>query len=533
MPASSRCSCFADKQPVQETFSFARNGQRICTKNSVQLHSTYNPENEGKRFAGAITAPFVPRFITVTEPALSYCVPFLRSRFPYTCLVAVRYSRAYADTDVLWDKVFYFTEPEIFEEQLFSFIGEEQVSSALFVSWKASEQAYPEQYAQSWQSIARIVRKSRDVLATRQYFGRRWLVNTVRFVLGIRKTAAIERGDMPVLLAASGPSLEQALPFIREYRDRFFLLSVSSALSPLLSAGIVPDACISTDGGYWAKEHLFPLKRTDASVPLILPAESAVPSDILSSSIVVPVSYGDGPETLLLRACSVRTMDGRRNGTVAGTAAEFALSMTSGNVYACGLDLSPSNGFSHARPHVSERRNGESRLSPLSTRTAAQNMPSPALDIYASWFASRDSGFTQRFFRIGPQIRHIPHIREIPPDSLSSVKGGTKKPFVAATPLPGTDSRRTTIREKLAEVLAEMENPETDVTQGTAGIWSRTYGLGECIQIQKYSFGLPPDEARSVPQIREARGRLLAETRTFFKKLDTITDSYDCLRSPV
>jgi len=50
-----------------------------------------------------------------------------------------------------------------------------------------------------------------------------------------------------IIVAAAGPSLEQSLDWINEFRCDFPLISVNSALKPLMQRGIVPDVAITID----------------------------------------------------------------------------------------------------------------------------------------------------------------------------------------------------------------------------------------------------------------------------------------------
>ena len=52
------------------------------------------------------------------------------------------------------------------------------------------------------------------------------------------------RSSQPVVLVASGPSLDQALPWLKEHQDKLQIISSGSSLGSLLSYGIRPDAAV-------------------------------------------------------------------------------------------------------------------------------------------------------------------------------------------------------------------------------------------------------------------------------------------------
>ena len=71
----------------------------------------------------------------------------------------------------------------------------------------------------------------------------------------------------PAVVAASGPSLNDAIPELKKYRDRYLLISAGSSLSRLIDEGLKPDFCLSFDGGYGNYEAHF--KGLKSDIPLI------------------------------------------------------------------------------------------------------------------------------------------------------------------------------------------------------------------------------------------------------------------------
>ena len=401
---------------MAEKIEFIQNarGIKTCSAGGIKLHSSYNPEVEAERFVQSIECPFFPEYVLVTEPALSYCLPYLQKRFPSAKICAVRYCKDFDADNAKFTKVFYSTDENLCES-LFNFMGEEGLAASLFISWQPSEKAFPNEYKATWEQIKKAVVKGRNVLATREYFSQRWVKNCIRFCLFAKETASIKRGTSPVLVCASGPSLKTSLPKIKELRSKFFLIAASSALSPLLAHGIIPDLCISTDGGYWAKRHLAFYGQT-VKIPTALSAESAMFAEEMENTPLLPLAYGDGICQTFLENFSFKTLSAKRNGTVSGTAAEVALSITSAPVFFCGLDLAPSSSFSHTQPNKLENDNSlrDTRIHPKESRLVPSTFDSPALCIYREWFASQDFG--GRLFRLSagyPYRNPLGKIRDV------------------------------------------------------------------------------------------------------------------------
>ncbi|MCR4823187.1 MAG: DUF115 domain-containing protein [Treponema sp.] len=384
-------------------FEDCKNGDKTCSFNGKYLHSKYNPVNEGERFAQNVQADFSPLCIFVIEPALSYCALPLKKRFPSALLYAIRFRKDFKEWDGLWDKVIYLYDLTIpLGDFLFSSVSEDKLCSALVLDWQPSKQIFPSENQECWQEIKKAIINGRNVIATRSFFSKRWLKNSIIFSNYIRNPFSIKKGSCPIVIAASGPSLASSLPYIKTYRESFFLIALSSAYICLLENALSPDMVISSDGGFWAKKHLdFPGRKDK---PLFaIESEGAIPKKILTEEKILPLYYEDGIERFFLESLKIPACLSERNGTVAGTALNLALSLTSGNIYLCGLDQAPSIGFQHSQPNALELSssakdfrlgNGESRI------TSSRFNSSASLQIYRNWFVTNSSFFKGRVFRL-------------------------------------------------------------------------------------------------------------------------------------
>lgn len=384
-------------------FENAKNQEETCSFQGKYLHSKYNPGNEGERFAQSLEADFSPLCIFIIEPCLSYCAPFIKKRFPRAELCAIRFSQSFKKTDSLWDKVFYCDSASIsLSERLFSILGEEKLCSLLAFDWPASKQIFQNQSISAWQQIKSAVEKARDVIGTRAYFSKRWLKNSIIFSLYIKKAVVFNQTQLPVVITASGPSLETSLPFLSRYRASFFLIALSSSFMPLARNGISPDIVISSDGGFWAKKHLHFMDSPKDNV-YALESEGASPKEILENSPIIPLVYEDGIGNAFLEAAGIPCMLSERNGTVAGTALNFAYRISSKNIYICGLDQAPAEGFQHTQPNALETDNAikDFRLNTSESRiTASRFRSAKSLEIYRNWFITNSSFYSRRVFRL-------------------------------------------------------------------------------------------------------------------------------------
>lgn len=498
-------------------FFTAKNGAQTCAIQNCHIHSAYDPQREAERFVQTIAPSFVPSCIVVVEPALSYCVQPLHERFPNAKLIAVRLEPRFKDTDVLWHTVFDCTDKvqaERLGERLFSCIGD-QLAACVFVDWKPAASLYPELHTLVWQQIQYAVSKNTDVLATQAYFAKRWIRNAVRLCVTANTTVRCSAGTQPVLFCASGPSLTRSIPFIAQYRDDFFLLAASSAYEPLAFAGIVPDACISTDGSFWAKKHI----RT-CSVPLIVSAESALPCQALSALPLAVLRYGDSLETLFLDSCHIPAYTAVRNGTVSGTAIEFALTLTSGPVYACGLDLCTAKGQQHAQPNCLETDDSlcDFRLTPAATRTVHRECNAQPIALYRRWFCDNSERFTARVSRIFDQdtlncgtavLGCIPDIawRDYAEGRIYAYT----KPKLRSVSIPANSKKRAkTICSLFAQGMRLIQQ-DTDSPQ--AGMW-----LSSLIPAAYAAYAREPDKSRLKADITQKAAESIAELTAYAKR---------------
>jgi hypothetical protein len=178
---------------------------------------------------------------------------------------------------------------------------------------------------------------------------------------------------------------------------------------PLSQHGITPDLVISSDGGFWAKKHLDFSGSATYETIYAIEAEGSISKKILAEKKVLPLIYQDGFEKDFLDAIGCPYMISERNGTVAGTALKFGLSLTRGNIYICGFDQAPSPSFQHTQPNALENDNARKdfRLKNTESRITSSRFNSEgSLKIYRNWFISNSSSFSERVFRLSANFNY-------------------------------------------------------------------------------------------------------------------------------
>lgn len=365
----------------------AKNGEETALAEGLYLHSNYAPEKEAQRFVENLSLPYTPSSIIITEAALSYTGIFLKAKFPELRIGVIRYTSFFEKYNSKFDFVLNYFEHPDFEAYLENTFSEEELLTTLFVSWTPSAKAFPGEDKIVWTAIKNAMERSKTLLITRQYFEKKWFINSCHFIKQVSNIISFDKKiDKDILIISSGPSLIPFINSIREHQNNFFIICLSSAISLCLKYHIKPSLCMTTDGGYWAGQHLKLLSKN--SISLAMPAEGYCPKALLSKLPILPLDYGDGISSDLISAKGIPAKKSFRNGTVSGTALLFAYNYGSKNIYLAGLDLACRKGFQHTQPNQLEKNSSlmDNRLHTKAGRLTRSELTNDSLDIYKNWF---------------------------------------------------------------------------------------------------------------------------------------------------
>lgn len=452
------------------TFFASKNGSKSCEYDKLALHSRYNPEREAESFVQNANCPFLPKAVIVTEPALSYCLEFLRKKFPKAiiCAVRLRADCDFSESDKLWDHVFRLNtfaagekksgdkrfDVQMLADEIYNFLGEEILCATFSLSWQPSSKIFAEENNAAWNAIKMATEKAKTVLYTRGFFSARWIKNAVIFCKNVSNICGIKKGQAPIVIVASGPSLEAAIDVLKKYREKYFLIAVSSAVSACAYYNIEPDFCITTDGGFWAKRHFDFCRK---NMRLAMPAEAALPVSLYETAKIFPLTYGDGFADTLMEKCGLKPQKAERNGTVSGTAAMLAMSLTDADIFFCGLDMMPSPSFQHTQPNELELLNSmkDCRVSTKETRmTVSRFASTQSLEIYRAWFSYLPENLSRRIVRVGVAKNNLPlgKIKDIDVnvfEDLLKSSSGKSPDFFSENILHGKKERSKIIKDLL------------------------------------------------------------------------------------
>ena len=206
--------------------------------------------------------------------------------------------------------------------------------------------------------LSKLINRRRINKNTLERFGNRWIRNLASNLAAIShadgvSTIADAFHDIPALVLAAGPSLDEILPHIREIAKRALIIAVDTSLQACLRAGVRPDFVVVVDPQYWNARHL---DRCDTSSSIIVSESSTYPSvfhreylNLMFCSSLFPLG-----EYLESRIGEFGKLGA--GGSVATTAWDFARYLGCSPIFMAGLDLGFPNNQTHFKGSTFEER---------------------------------------------------------------------------------------------------------------------------------------------------------------------------------
>lgn len=410
---------------MELAFQASRSGLPCCQAGPISLHSSYDPEREAGRYLDDVTGGRSPSCFVLSGPCIDYLTPAIRKRFGEAPVISIQHDARFADCPKPFpgvaeaDAVWFPGAAATREAFLDAWLPEEALGGVVFLEWPAAARAYPAEAELTREAVKSVLDRLASSNATLKAYGRLWIRNACRNLLLFETLLDAPDGtpgDRPIVVAAAGPSLGEALEALRPHRERFILFAVSSALAACLAAGLVPDLVVASDGGYWSGLHLYPLAAGGSPLAMHLTAAPPPGSGTVPPTLVLVQGNFPEPELAPIVGGGL-ALPG--HGTVSGTALHLAARLSEGPLVVAGMDLASRDIVSHARPHGFDAvtREAQSRLGPLEGLVRDREAPlspmilpekpwrtSRSLTIYAAALAqeARRPPFAGRLWRVAP-----------------------------------------------------------------------------------------------------------------------------------
>ncbi|MDR2403847.1 MAG: DUF115 domain-containing protein [Spirochaetaceae bacterium] len=430
------------------------------------LHSRYDPLLEAERYINTLPPGEGIRFFILIEPVLGYIIPVIQKKFPRAKVIVLHVSGFFAEQSVAEQGLPVWVPgrgpgiQEFLEEE----IPDVPAAAVRIVEWRPALGAYGRVYLEVLAETVEFIRRIDANTRTTRGFGRRWFRNFFKNLGIIRKTLRYIPGFTPVLITGAGPSLEGALPLIRERKaeNPLFILAAASSVKPLLTGKLIPDLIISTDGGNWALLHLYEvLRMMDGENPPLLAAglSAALPSQC-SRLPILPIGDGSSWQKLILKTIGFPGISMTQRGTVTASALDLALTLTGGSIFLSGMDLSHQDIKTHARPYGFDRfrEEGASRLNPSYFQAfvrAGGAGTAEAHRIYAGWFKRQLASYPGRIRSLGA---NNPVFETLPGTGERAETAGKIRGDGGLTPIITTLPRNDTLPQRAAQILESALN---------------------------------------------------------------------------
>jgi len=394
----------------------------LCVeKDGKNLHSRYNPQKEAERFVKASISN-KPSLIILLGSGLGYVQECISTLFPETTLLAVYYD------DILHKNNFYrnnyvqnwFPSSNISIHSFFTrFIEERTLNNIAVLEWNPASIIYQDLSLEINNELKNVIQQLNGNIFTTAVFGKKWIRNMICNYLSLDNYCTLDRENAPIVIASSGPTLNQSIKEIKRLRNKFRLWALPSSLKALSHHRIKPDLLLSTDPGFYGSFH-FNFLNEDILVALPLTASRGLWKNN-NSALILNQSMPFENDLFSLDTLENTKIDS--NGTVSGTALELA-SLKSDLIYFTGLDLCYMDIQSHIKPHSFDdllssetyRMNSiHSLIYKRSSTTIADFergiRTSRSLDTYKNWFNTKSLNQSLQIKRLNPSPVKIDNMK--------------------------------------------------------------------------------------------------------------------------
>lgn len=326
------------------TTEIARSGELTLFIDGIAVHSKYDPKEEAKKFLKKQDFKNKPQIFILIGPGLGYLKSTIFNSYHNVQILSLHLDKQifeYADkTGSNW----IYGDNSDLGLQLAAFIPDFLLFETTILKWLPCTERFPARTKYIENHIQQFFLERKGSIFTTKSFGRKWIQNAYYNYIKERQLVSIDKIDLPVLIAASGPSLDNSIDLIIDYRDKFILAALPSSLAALNNADIRPDLIFHTDPGFWANEHLKHIP--DTKIPIVMPLTSSFKSNL--ENPVIFFNQGSFLENMVLGGGFLQVPS---HGTVAGTAYLLLRKITDKPIVYLGLDLCFNDVMEHVKPH--------------------------------------------------------------------------------------------------------------------------------------------------------------------------------------
>lgn len=200
-------------------------------------------------------------------------------------------------------------------------------------------------------------------------FGRLWLRNLIDNIPELATGVGMNLPNGPGIVCGAGPSLERAIPLLKQHRSAATVIAVDTALPVLDAHGIRPDLVVALEGQLANLYDVLPVRRRDYCLAADI-SSNPTTARVHTARAWTLTSFA--PVTLLDRVATLPGVELTLPplGSVGVSAVDIALRVGLSPLFCTGLDFAVAPGVTHARgaPAYREELIRSSRLRPVRDR---------------------------------------------------------------------------------------------------------------------------------------------------------------------
>src|SRR6056297_2764662 len=439
----------------------------ISSSHTSGLHSRYDPMREAEKFLAHSEIPTDSKIYILLEPGKGYLSQILHYKNPSAKILEVHCSSEFQNRDSRLHesiKTWHPDYPGSLSSFLSKYISDFEIGEIKIVEWPPAARVYGDDYVRTKEYLRSFLQERRATVHTTGKFGRVWIKNTLKRLARLPSVCTGLTVNAPVLIAASGPTLNQSIPLLKELEHALFIISLPSSLATLTYHGISPDIVVHSDPGYYAEYHL--RKLSTGSFLQAAPLYAAGYTRLTDSLLIL--ATGSPLENYFIKTLNTYAETISPHGTVAGLAYQLAQKISSGPIIFAGLDFCFNDIQSHARPHSFEEilqsvthryKNIHGLYYERSPRAAEKSTPAPnqnfSLERYSQWFQRLPPETHSRFYRLKPSSITIPAFTTLGEEGVRKMCENISKPLFDYT---SARIDKKTIRASLSSLEAAVQS---------------------------------------------------------------------------
>lgn len=313
------------------------------------IHSSYNPLKEAEKFA---EKHYVPNTVHILYGyGLGYFAKELYEKFQFgEELLVIDPFQIIEDKD---ERIYYIDKENFDEIDKYLALMMNGGINVNYVESPNYNKFQLETYAKVLEKIRNRKNSKKIENNTLNSLSNLWFENIVYNLYSATNDSSFKKlenkFDVPIVIAAGGPSLTKQLDTVKKYRDNMILISAGSTVNSLIQAEIIPDYIVNIDG---SKENIKHYKElSDFNIPYIYGFHSTHEIRKLFSEEgyyfgQLNIDFNDEVISDIFERDIVSVNGGT---SVAVFCLSLAVRMTTGPIALIGQDLAYTNNISHAK----------------------------------------------------------------------------------------------------------------------------------------------------------------------------------------